>query len=428
MDRGSGGTSVWRLDMTRGIRGFAVGGLSVALVLEWARGGLSPLWVGALIGLSVAGGALGAAAAPWGERRFGRKTVWTFGSGLLSLGALVLFVDSTSVPLAALALFAMGVGLSGSDIGVLAPLEQASMADLISPSQRTWHFSIYNLAGYATAALGAVSASLPLSVLGLSIPGLPEVPRGWIPLAAGSAALALIPLYRGVVFPQPAPPKPSRGSPPLVDERLRRPLRELALLFGLDAFAGGLAGNGLIAYWLSLRFAPASGVTSALAGTIGDLLAGTSVAAGLSLLVAAPLARRLGLLRTMVYTHLPSNILLIAFALSPSFSVAAGLLLARFGLSQMDVPTRQSYVQGLVPLEGRSAAAGFTTAARSPSILGPPLSGVLLSAGTVAMGGPFLLAGALKTAYDLILWFRFRRISPLGPPPPEPSGPPEGIR
>jgi predicted MFS family arabinose efflux permease len=172
-------------------------------------------------------------------------------------------------------------------------------------------------------------------------------------------------------------------------------------LFGLDAFAGGFVVQTFIAFWLIDRL-------DATTATVGGLLAAIGVIQTLSFLAAPLIARRWGLLNTMVFTHLPSNLLLAAVAFAPSFAVAAGLLLARSALSQMDVPTRQAYVMTLVDPEERTAAIAYTNTARYiVRPIGPLVAGAAL---TIAAGAPFIIAGALKSLYDLTLWRWFRTI------------------
>ncbi|EQD41953.1 major facilitator transporter, partial [mine drainage metagenome] len=192
----------------------------------------------------------------------------------------------------------------------------------------------------------------------------------------------------------------------------RSTVRALASLFAVDAFGGGLIANSLVVYLFVLRFDPAL-------SELSILLAVSSLGAGLSLLLAVPLARRFGLVRTMVYSHLPSNLILMAIAFVPTFFGAAALWVGRSLLSQMDVPTRQSYTQSVVAPSDRAAAAGYTTAARSTQALGSPVTGGLVAAGGPWIAAPFVVAGAIKAVYDLALFAQCRRRPPLelGEPP-----------
>ncbi len=224
-------------------------------------------------------------------------------------------------------------------------------------------------------------------------------------LLYGSLGLVLIPGYwslSGDVDRTSASERPSPLSPPS-----RPTVYALAALFSVDAFAGGLIVNSLVVYYFASRYDP--GVDA-----LGLVFFASNLAAGASLVLAAPLARRFGLVNTMVFSHIPSNVFLILVAVAPSFLVASLLWVARGTLSQMDVPTRQSYTQAVVPSEDRSAAAGYTTAARSVQALGAPVAGAFLAAGGPWIAAPFVLAGVVKIAYDGGIYTRFHRL-----PPPE---------
>ena len=183
--------------------------------------------------------------------------------------------------------------------------------------------------------------------------------------------------------------------------RSQRTVARLSALFALDAFGGGFIVQTLIAYWFHVRF----GASPAL---IGGILFGANLLAGVSALLAARIAARIGLIRTMVFTHLPSNVLLIMVPLMPTLPLAAGVLLVRYSISQMDVPTRQSYTMAVVDPDERSAAAGVTGIARSVgAAVAPILSAPLMGSAAVA-GLPFVIGGGLKIAYDLLLYRSFR--------------------
>jgi Na+/melibiose symporter-like transporter len=179
----------------------------------------------------------------------------------------------------------------------------------------------------------------------------------------------------------------------------------LSALFALDAFAGGFIVQSMMAYWFNLRF-------EANVQTIGSIFFAANLLAGVSALLAAPLAARFGLINTMVFTHIPSNVLLMLVPLMPTLSMAVGVLWLRFSISQMDVPTRQSYTMAVVTPDERSAASGVTSIARSlGASISPALSGLLL-AGTLTFSAPFFIAGGLKIVYDLLLYRSFKSIKP----------------
>ena len=187
--------------------------------------------------------------------------------------------------------------------------------------------------------------------------------------------------------------------------RSRRVVLELSALFSVDAFAGGFVVQSFVAWWFHRRF-------GASPATLGAIFFGANVLAGISALSAASIARRIGLVNTMVATHLPSNLLLALVPLMPTLPLAIGVLLLRFSISQMDVPTRQSYTLAVVEPDERSAAAGVTGIARTVGAALAPLAAGPLYASAALSGAPFLIAGGLKVAYDLVLWRRFRALRP----------------
>ncbi len=219
--------------------------------------------------------------------------------------------------------------------------------------------------------------------------------------AYAGAAVILVGLFRSLSPRVEAGPSQTRG---VGLRRSRGVVARLAALFALDAFAGGFVLQGLMAYWFSLRY----GVDT---GTLGAIFFGTNVLAAVSFLAAAPLAKRIGLLNTMVFTHLPSNVLLILVPLMPTLPLAVAMLLARHLLSQLDVPTRQSYTMAVVDPGERAAAAGVMAVARNTAAaLAPGIAGPMLA--VPALGLPFLAAGGLKIVYDIVILVLFRGVRP----------------
>jgi MFS family permease len=319
-----------------------------------------------------------------------------------SLGGFLLWLD-TANPLVLAVAFALGGIVAGTaDVGPLGALEQAALAGTTRDEERTRAFSIYNLLAYVAGAVGALTAGV-LYGLSWAPPGLPTSARDAAVLLYALLGLAIIPAYASL----------SAGIEPPATERARTPLsREsrstvfhLSGLFAVDAFGGGLVTNSLVVYYLVIRFhAPVE--------VLGLVVALGNFAAAFSLILAVPLARRFGLINTMVFTHLPSSALLILFAFSPTILLAGLVWVARCSLSQMDVPTRQSYTQAVVPREDRTGAAGYTTAARSGQALGAPVAGGFLALGGPWLAAPFALAGSVKIGYDFAIFGRFRRLRP----------------
>ncbi|MDR7575273.1 MAG: MFS transporter [Armatimonadota bacterium] len=397
----------------RALRMFAYGFLSVVLALYLSDLGLTPAQVGglftaALLGGAVTTGAVGTLAGRWGRR------------GVLRRFALLMAVSGAVYALGAppwlllLAALAGTISPSGYEVGPFFPLEQAALPEVSRGAPEVGLFAWYNLVGTVAVALGALAAGAVPSVLALL--GVPDAgaQRGLV-WAFAATGLVLAALY-GRLSDRVEAPVAGGGGGGL--RRSRRIVLRLTGLFGLDALAGGLVVQSLVAFWFHQRF----GVDLA---ELGPLFFGTNLLSALSYLAAARLSRRIGLLNTMVFTHLPSNVLLALVPLMPTWPAAAGVLLLRHALSQMDVPTRQAYTLALVAPEERTAAAGITNAVRpTAASVAPLLSGLALQA--AAGGLPFVLAGGLKAVYDLTLWALFRTVPLLSPgagAPPAPIPP-----
>jgi len=390
------------LASTRAVRGFGAGGLSVVLALELAGAGYSPFVVGGLLGVAMAGASLWSLLVPRLEHRIGRHWLFTLGAASLGAGGLLLWTELSSFPAVLLALMLGGIVAGTADISPLGALEQTTLADVTPDRERTSSFSVYNLVGYVGNALGAL-ASGPLSGAQLALPGSFSGSRDAVLLLYACIGVALIPTYRTLSSEATRMAAPARPRP--LSPRSRSVILSLSTLFSVDAFGGGLIVNSLVAYYLAVRFHPTP-------DALGIIFFAGNIAAALSLVAAVPLARRFGLINTMVFTHLPSSVLLIAFAFAPTLLSSVVVWVARSSLSQMYVPTRQSYTQAVVPVRDRAAAASYTTAARSGQMFGGPVTGVFLEAGGPWLVAPFVLAGSVKIAYDLVLYRRFRHIYP----------------
>lgn len=394
-------TDTFWLYLTRSVRAFGAGALALVLATDLARSGEPDWLVGIMVGLALGGASLWTLLAPRFERALGRRATLYLSALLLTSGGALLALDLTSSGLVALAALLGGLAVSTSDIGPLSTLEQATMGEVSTPATRTWNFSVYNLAGYVAGGLGALAAA-PLVAFAPEPAWLPYAPRDGVLLLYALTGLALLPLYgrlsEAAVRCEP-PPSPGLERPP---ELPTGPIFSLALLFSVDAFGGGLIASTLVAWWLEVHY----GATIFEVGIVMFLATLTS---GASLLFAVPLSRRLGLVRTMVFTHLPSNLLLLLFPFAPGIALAGAIWVGRGLLSQVDVPARQSLVQSVVASRDRTAAASYTTAARSTSVLGAPVTGLMWAAGGPWLAGPFLLCGTVKSAYDLELYRRFHK-------------------
>ncbi len=391
----------------RGLRSLAYGLLAVLLGVALAGEGFTPVAIGALITVSLVGDMVGTYVIGLFADTWGRRRALALLSLLMATTGIV-FGLVTSYPVLLVVAFFGTLGSSASETAPFLPIDQTMIAQVTTPEQRTSLFARYNLVASFSAAVGALAAGLP---------GL--LTRTGLPLASGVrlmfgvyAVLALIVaglslrLSSDVEAPSPGPvqvqSRRSRLVPPL--HRSRGVVWRLTALFSVDALAGGLVVQSLMALYFLQRF----GVPLT---TLSVLFFGANLLSALSFLAAVPLARRFGLLNTMVFTHLPSNVLLILIAFAPTFPIASTLLLLRQALSQMDVPTRQAYTMALVAPEERTAAASVTSLARSVgSSISPVFSGLLLQGPLLVLGLPFILAGMLKSAYDCSLWMVFRQV------------------
>jgi MFS family permease len=393
----------------RGIRAFAYGLLGVLLAIALSQAGLVPAAIGLLITVSLIGDfcgtyLIGIFADTWGRRR----TLLTL--TLLMAATGITFAVTRTYPLLLTAAFFGTLGTSASETAPFLPIEQAILPQVSDTSNRTEVFARYNLVASFAGAVGALAAALPdlLSHLGLPLATGIRLMFGLYATAALAVTVLVSQLSANVETP---PARRSSETSTAFWHRLVPPLGQsrgiilrLSALFSVDALAGGLVVQSLMVLYFHLRF----GVPLA---PLGALFFAANTLSALSFLAAVPLARRFGLLNTMVFTHLPSNALLALVAFMPSFPWAAAVLLLRQVLSQMDVPTRQAYTMALVAPTERTASASVTSLARSAgSSSSPIISGFLLQGSVIALGLPFVLAGGIKAVYDLSLWGIFRRV------------------
>ena len=385
----------------RVVRMFAYGLLGVVLVLYVAARGFDEGRLGLLLSLTFLGDAAISLWLSTHADRWGRRKTLLVGAALMALGGAVMAAtgDFTLLVLAA----TIGViSPTGNEVGPFLAVEQAGLAQVVPAAERTRYFAWYNFAGYLATALGAL-------LTGTVVQRLQE--SGWSALHSYAAvfwAYAGLGVVLGLMTTRldaavEAPPAARAAGAGAVFglKHSRGTVLRLSALFSLDAFAGGFIVQSFLAYWFHRRF----GVGEA---ALGQVFFGANILSGLSGLAAVPLARRIGLVNTMVATHLPSNLLLMLVPLMPDFRWAAGVLWLRHTLSQMDVPTRQSYVNAVVPAAERSAANGVTGVARQLGTALAPLGVGLMPAAALLAGGPFFVAGGLKIVYDLVLWKVFR--------------------
>jgi MFS family permease len=378
---------------------FGYGFVSVVLVLYLAALGIPSATIGLILAATLAGDALISLWLTTHADRMGRRLVLVVGAALM-VGAGIGFAATTFVPLLIVAAAIGVISPSGSEVGPFLAVEQASLTQVTPGSARTRTFAWFNLVGSFATAFGALAGG------GLSQALISRGVEAVDAYRAVILAYVLVGLVLAAIFMRVSPAIEVLAAPDVsVARRLglhrsQGTVFRLSALFALDAFAGGFVVQALIAYWFRLRF----GADPAL---IGAILAAANILAGFSALLAARIAAKIGLIRTMVVTHLPSNVLLILVPFMPSLPLAAGLLLARFSISQMDVPTRQSYTMAVVDPDERSAAAGVTGIARSVGAALAPLASAPLIGGVVLASVPFIVSGSLKIAYDLLLYRSF---------------------
>jgi MFS family permease len=390
------------LFLTRVLRMFGYGFLAVVLVLYLDAIGLDARSIGLLLTLTLLGDTLISLWLTTHADRIGRRRVLVAGSLLMSAAGIV-FAITNSVPLLILAATVGVISPTGNEVGPFLAVEQAALSQATPDRRRTPVFAWYNLAGYVATAVGALAAGLVGQLLIANGAAPADAYRVIVVAYAAVGILMAIVFWRvgGAVELPPANVVPHDGiARRLGLGRSKGIVARLSVLFSLDAFGGGFIPQSLMAYWFHLRF----GVDPVI---LGGIFFAANLLAAVSSLSASRIAARIGLINTMVFTHLPSNVLLILVPLMPNLALAIAVLLLRFSLSQMDVPTRQSYVMAVVDPDERSAAAGVTGIARTTgAALSPALSTPLVaSAGLAAL--PFFLAGGLKIAYDLLLYRAF---------------------
>jgi MFS family permease len=399
----------WLLFGTRTARLFAYGLLSVVLVFYLKEEGLDEGRIGLLLTLTLAGDTAVSLWLTTRADRVGRRRTLLVGA-LLMVFAAVLFALTSHFWLLLLAATVGVISPSGNEVGPFLAIEQAALSQTVPAERRTGVFAWYNLVGSLGTAAGSLCGGAVTQLAqALGASGADSCRPVIIGYGAIGLVLALAFLRLSPATERPAPNTPAPAESPIQSHlglhRSRRVVLHLSALFALDAFAGGFVIQSIVAYWFYLRF-------KVEPATIGAIFFGANLLAGVSALTAAWLARRFGLVNTMVFTHLPSNVLLLLVPLMPSVWLAVLVLLLRFSISQMDVPARQSYTMAVVSPEERSAASGVTGVARSLGAAASPLLAVLCMGNAALMSVPFFLAGGLKIGYDVLLYRAFIAVKP----------------
>jgi MFS family permease len=388
----------WLLFATCGVRSFAYGFLSVVLGLYLETIGLTTTAIGWIFAAALAGGALMTIVITTVADSFGRKALLILGAVLMAAAGWVFAISSDPLLLALAAIFGT-ISPSGKEVGPFLSIEQAILPETTQDQHRTTVFSAYNLIGSLSGAVGALAVGLP------SLFSISQI-TGYRFLVWGYVICAVVMM---VVFGLLSPaierkPKTVSQKRAISVQRSRKVVAKLAGLFAVDAFAGGFIVQSIVAYWFYRRY-------ETDLNTLGGIFFGTNLLAALSFLAAPAIARRFGLLNTMVFTHLPSNVLLLVIPLMPNLELAVVMLLVRNLLSQLDVPTRQSYAMAVVDPDERAASAGILSVARNAgAAIAPLFTGPILT--VPSLGLPFLLAGGRKIIYDLWIFAVFRKVKP----------------
>ena len=383
------------------LRSFGVGLMGVVLGVYLSRSGYSSFRIGVVVAVGLAGSALATTAVGLAADRVGRKRFLIALSLLSILGGLALY-ESLYFPILLVLVFLGMLNGTGTERSAIFALEQAMIPGLSSDVRRTWNLAFYNVLIDSGGSLGALSAGLPVILhhhFGFSLV------RAYQSLFLGYSAVYVLVsgLYLLLSPDVEVVPPPGRPSG-FVSRETKSIIGRLTALFSLDAFGGGFLTDALVAYWFFKRF----GLSEADLGLVFFVV---HVLNALSHLGAAWLARRIGLVNTMVFTHLPSSLLLIGVPFAPSAKIAILLFLLREALVEMDVPTRQSYVAGLVSPQERSFASAVTNVARNVCwAIGSAVAGSLMQ--NLAFSAPLIVGGSVKITYDLALYRSFRRIRP----------------
>jgi MFS family permease len=394
------------LFVTRFVRLFAYGALSVVLVLYLVGLGLSEADAGILLTATLLGDTLVSLYLTTRADRFGRRRMLVAGALLMTAAGIVFGLTHQMWLLVAAGTIGV-ISPSGQEVGPFLPIEQAALSQVVPARERTDVFAWYTLAGSLATAVGALSAGFLTNALQATRAPVDSYRSIVFVYAAIGVVLCGLFMYASTAIE--APPAAQPGGAKSIAARLsglhrsHRIVLRLSALFALDSFGGGFVVQSFAAYWFYVRY----GVDPK---TLGALFFGANVFAGFSALAASRLARRIGLINTMVVTHLPSNVLLIMIPMMPTLALSMLVLLLRFSISQMDVPTRQSYTMAVVSPDERAAASGITGVARTTGAALSPLFAGLLFAHPSLVNVPFYIAGTLKIAYDLLLFRAFRAL------------------
>jgi MFS family permease len=390
----------WRILIARILRSAAYGAVATILSIHLERIGLEAFEVGVVLTSALVGSL--AANILWSltADRFGRRRTVVVMAWVMAISGFI-FAITTEVWLLVITAFAGAISASAAEVGPFQTVEQAMLPQTVPETHRTWAFSIYNMAAYLAAAIGSLMAGFAGSPFLTSVFASSGLQIVFI--AYGVIGLANAVLF-GTLSPAVELSRVDGTSRYVGLERSKGTVFKLSALFAIDAFAGGLVVQSVVAYWFHLRW-------NLDLVSLGSVFFAVNLVAGISMLLAPVLAERIGLLNTMVWTHIPSNIMLMLVPLAPNVEIAIALFVGRMLVSQMDVPARQSYTIAIVDPAERVPAAGITNVARAAaSAISPVISTAAFASTYLSL--PFLVAGGMKVGYDILIWRTFRNIRP----------------
>jgi MFS family permease len=393
----------------RTLRTFAYGFLSVVLAIYLKLLGFNDLYIGLILSATLINSVVFTLIASFYADRLGRRKVLIVYSALMSISGLVFFLTSNYVALI-ISAFIGTINVTGTETGAFLSVEQAMLPQTINDTKkRNAVYAIYNMAGTFAMSAGVLLSGLPhvfaqqygwnqiesikplfalYSIIGLGVLGIYFLISSRVELSSGNKDNSIL--------------TPSKQT---LSPKSKEIVGKLSGLFAIDSFAGGFVIQSIVSFWFFTKF----GVELA---TLSYIFSVAGVLTAFSFLVAAKIADKIGLINTMVFTHIPSNILLILVAFAPTLPLAIALYLARMALSQMDVPTRQSYIVAIVEEDERTAAAGITNISRNVAqSVSPSLAGYILQSLSF-LSAPFVLGGMLKIVYDIAIYFNFKSIRP----------------
>ncbi len=380
--------------LTKTLRVFAFGFLSIILPLYLLRLGYGALFIGVVLSGSLFGAVMYNVLVSAFSDRFGRGRSLILLSMMMAVSGGLLIADLSAASLIIAAIIG-AMSVTGTETGPFLAIEQSALSNSVNLKNRTSAFGVYNFLGYSAAAFGALFSGLP-SFVG-SLTGYQMLLYIYVGIALSLAALYYS-LGKALEL------KKSTRIKVKLSRAGKRTIIKLSLLFSVDAFGGGFVLQSLLSLWFASRYG--MGV-----GTLSLIFLGTNIITALSLLLAPKIARRIGLLNTMVFTHIPSNLFLISIPFAPTALYAVVLLFLRQSLSQMDVPTRQSYTMSIVKPGERTALAGLTNIPRNITQgISPAISSYFI--GIFEYSAPFIASGVLKIAYDIMIFFSFRKVKP----------------